>query len=108
MKAFLIDPLRVGTRVVAEVDAPDPSLVRALLGIPPEADLEAVDVPQSGTLYFAGPSHSEGVRRLGEFRIRKLTGDHRSVAGRGVLVGFAGGAGEVLDLLASSGVWVAA
>lgn len=116
MKAFLIDPLKVGDRAVSPVtvDDHDPeSDVRGLLCLTRSEPVEALPVGPATMdciLHVADPSVSSEVRRLGEFRVMKRAGDYRSVAGRGVVLDPAGAlrVSDVLGLLASSGVWVSA
>lgn len=110
MDAFFIDPLKVGTAVISQVEVDD-DRISALLGLPSNARLERIDVgPEDWgcELVVAGPEHFEEVRRLGEFRIMKTDGSYRSVAGRGVVLGHEGAASQLMGILASSGVWVSA
>lgn len=111
MKAFLIDPLKVGTSVVVQAELEEDAAYHsamAFLTLPPTGDVERIDLPGGAELVVAGPSHRDHVRRLGEFRIMKSTGDYRSLAGRGVVLGHDGEASDVLGMLASSGTWVSA
>lgn len=116
MKAFLIDPLKVGDRVVSQVTVDDTDPISDVRGLLCLTRSEPVEVLSVGTealgcdLHVADPSVSSEVRRLGEFRVMKRAGDYRSVAGRGVVLDPSGvlTAHDVLGILASSGVWVSA
>ncbi|MNV78548.1 hypothetical protein D3C71_1720440 [compost metagenome] len=118
MRAFLIDPLKVGDRVITQVDIDDsvgggglhPQLC-ALLCLDPGSTLERLDVgPEDWgcELVVAGAANRPSVRHLGEFRIMKSGGDYVSLPGRGVILGYEGAASQLMGILASSGMWVSA
>lgn len=110
MKAFLIDPLKARDQVVTQVDI-DEAEIRSLLGIGADGAVEIITVgPASWNLELvvADPMYFQEVRRLGEFRIEKSSGDYRSVAGRGVILGHEGEASQLQGLLSSFGIWVSA